>query len=98
MVERHHYFRLDASSRARRAEIAADCRRVLPNLTGVIACAVGTPADDQSAAAWDLSIVLCFATMADLESYRADPAHKRFAEETLAPYIEVRKIWNFDVG
>ncbi len=98
MIERHHYFRLRAESRGLRAGIVAACRDTLPSLPGVLACVVGTPADSESEAAWDLTIVLRFATLPELETYRADPVHRSFVEQNLTPHVEVRKIWNFDIG
>ncbi len=98
MIERHHYFRLRAESRGQRDHIAAACRDTLPSLPGVRACVVGTPADGDSEAAWDLAVTLRFATLPDLEAYRADPAHRSFVEQILTPHVEVKKIWNFDIG
>lgn len=99
MIERHHYLKLkpEFATPEGRAEVAARCRAVLPGLPGVQAVVVGTPADDESAAAWDLTIMVRFAVLDDVAPYRADPAHRRFVDEFLAPRVEFKKAWNFTV-
>lgn len=97
MIERHHYFRLTephAKGEAR-AEVARRTREALAPLSGVLAVTVGLPADEDAEAAWDLTVTVRFASLENVAKYRADPAHRRFVDEFLAPKIAVKKIWNF---
>lgn len=97
VIQRHHYFRLKAPHNApeERAETARRCRESLATLPGVRGITVGLPADDHAEAAWDLTIVMQFETLEDIDAYRADPQHRKFVDEILAPRIDVKKIWNF---
>lgn len=97
MIERYHFLKLkpEHATPEGRDEVAARCRAVLPGLPGVQGVVVGTPADDESAAAWDVSIVVRFATLTDVATYRADATHRRFVDEVLAPRVEFKKAWNF---
>ncbi len=99
MVERYHFLKLkpECATSEGRQEVAARCRAVLPTLPGVQAVVVGTPADDESAGAWDVSIMVRFAALADVATYRADPEHRRFVDAFLAPRVEFKKAWNFTV-
>ena len=36
-------------------------------------------------------------TLADIETYRANPDHRKFVDEVLGPRIDVKKIWNFTI-
>lgn len=80
-----------------RAEVARRALDVLRPLPGVLSVTAGGPGDEASAASWDVAIIVRFATLADFESYRAHPEHRRFADEYLAPRTEVRKGWTFEV-
>lgn len=99
-IDRHHFLKLRPgfATPEGRDEVVARCRAVLPGLPGVQGVTVGTPTDDESAAAWDVSIVVRFATLADVARYRADPEHRRFVDGFLAPRVEFKKAWNFTVG
>ena len=99
MIERHHYFRLKESHATPegRADTAQRTQVALAGLPGVLAVTVGTPADDHAEAAWDLAVTVCFASLEDIEAYRAHPDHRRFVDEVLGPRIDVKKIWNFTV-
>lgn len=80
-----------------RAEVVADTRKAFTNLPGVQRLAVGVPADAHAAKGWDLSIVLGFNSMADVEAYHVDPLHRAYVDDYLAPRLEVLKAWNFAV-
>ena len=99
MIERHHYFRLqaEAAEPPKRAELAKKVLSALSPLPGVLGVRVGLPADDHAEAAWDLMVVVQFAALEDVEAYRANEEHRRFVDEVLAPTIDVKKIWNFTV-
>ncbi|MCA9531541.1 MAG: Dabb family protein [Myxococcales bacterium] len=79
-----------------RAEIAAHARVALRSLPGVRDLRVGVPADEASAKSWDLSLVLRFDTLDDLEPYRTDAAHQAFVAY-MAERAVVSKRWNFAV-
>jgi hypothetical protein len=80
-----------------RAEIARRALEVLRPLPGVVSVTAGGPGDAASAASWDVSITVRFASLEDFAAYRVHPEHRRFADEYLAPRAEVRKAWSFEV-
>ena len=100
MIESYHFLKLkpEFATPERRHETAARVRAVLPTVPGVLGVVVGEPADDEAAAGWDLSIVVRFARLADVATYRAHPTHRQLVDEVLAPRVEFKKAWNFDVG
>lgn len=100
MIERHHFLRLREAfqSPAGRRETAQRISQNLSNLPGVLSLRTGLPADEEAGAAWDLSLTICFESLADVEAYRAHPDHRRFVDEYLAPRLADKKIWNFEVS
>jgi hypothetical protein len=97
MIERHHYFKLKsehAHPEGRRA-VVARVLAVLPGLPGVIEVSAGEPADGDAERSWDLFVTVRFASLADVDAYRADPAHREFVDGFLSPRVEVKKVWNF---
>jgi hypothetical protein len=100
MVERYVFLKLndEHATAEGRAAVAAHAREVLPKIPGVDAVTVGVPADDRSAASWDISIVVRFASAGDVEPYRVHPDHRSFVDDYLAPKMVIVKAWNFDVG
>ncbi len=98
MIDRHHFLKLapDFATPAGRAEVVARTLAVLPSVPGVVAVTAGAPADDATAAEWDVVIVVRFATLADVAPYRADPTHRRFVDEFLAPRVAAKAAWNFE--
>ncbi|MGB8225049.1 MAG: Dabb family protein [Polyangiales bacterium] len=78
-----------------RAEIAERTRADLGALQSVRAVSVGVPADEASEASWDISIVVQFDTMDDVQKYMVDPDHRAYVDEYASARIEVRKAWNF---
>ena len=99
MIERIVLYKLkdEYSNDAAREEIAKHTRHVLEGLRSVRAVAVGVPADEASEASWDLSIVVRFDSMQDMQRYMEDPAHRSYVDDYASPRIEVRKAWNFRV-
>jgi hypothetical protein len=97
MIERIVLYKLkdEYCNDAARAEIAKRTRTALEGLQSVRAVTVGVPADDASEASWDLSIVVRFDSMEDMQKYLADPAHRAYVDEYAGPRIEVRKAWSF---
>lgn len=100
MIERYVFVKLvDAwAGAARRAEVAAESRRALGALDGVVDVRVGTPADEHASAAWDLSIAVTFDRLEDVGPYLSDPAHRAYVDDYLRPKLEVIKAWNFHLG
>ena len=97
MIERIVLFKLkdEYCNDAARAEFAKRTRADLSALPQVRGVTVGVPADEASEASWDISIVLRFDSMQDVQQYIADPAHRAYVDNYATPQIEVRKAWNF---
>ena len=97
MVERIVLFKLKDQycNTASRTEFAERTRADLGALDDVRAVTVGIPADEASEASWDISIVLQFDSMEDVERYIVDPAHRAYVDNYATPRLEVRKAWNF---
>jgi hypothetical protein len=97
MIERIVLVKLaDAAVPDRRA-IADHCWGVLERMPGVEQVHVGRPADESTAEAWDLVLVLRFAGFEDVESYRIHPDHRAYVDEYLKPRMEAITAWNFEV-
>jgi len=98
MVERYVFIKLrqEHASDAGRAEVA-ERSRALASIAGVTSVRVGLPADEAASGSWDVSIVLSFEKLEDIEPYRTHPDHRSFVDEFLAPRMEVIKAWNFQV-
>jgi hypothetical protein len=97
VVERHHYLKLrsEFAHPEGRAEVVRRVLETLPGLPRVTGVTAGVPADAEAERSWDVLITVRFADVADVAVYRADPAHRRFVDEFLAPRVEVKKAWNF---
>lgn len=97
MIERHVLIKLKAehANEAARREIAGKTLEALRAIPQVLAVSVGVPADEHALAAWDLSLVVNLASLADVQPYMDDPGHQRFTHEYLRPKVEVVKHWNF---
>ena len=97
MIERHVLIKLKAEhcNEASRREIAVATLTALRAIPQVISVSVGVPADEHALAAWDLSLVVNLASLADVKPYMEDPGHQRFTHEYLRPKSEVVKHWNF---
>ncbi len=98
MIERHHYLKLKSeyAHATARDEIVRRALEVLPAVPGVVAVSAGTPADVDAERSWDVFITVRFDALAHVDSYRADPHHRRFVDEFLSPRVEVKKAWNFE--
>jgi hypothetical protein len=99
MIERMVFFKLkdEYSNDAARAEFAKRTRADLSALQDVRSVTVGVPADEASERSWDISIVVRFDSVDDLQNYMVDPAHRSYVDNYATPRIEVRKAWNFRV-
>ena len=100
MIERHVLVKLtdDYASDAGRAEVLAETQAKLSAIPGVIGLSLGTPADEAAKKAWDVSIIVRFAKIEDVESYRDDPGHRTYVDSFLRPRIVSLKAWNFEVA
>ena len=99
MIERIVLYKLkdEYCNDAARAEIAERTRVDLGALQDVRAVTVGVPADEASEASWDISIIVQFDSMEDMQKYMVDPAHRAYVDNYATPRVEVRKAWNFRV-
>jgi hypothetical protein len=98
MIERYVFVKLkpEHATLQGRAEVRARSR-ALAKVPGVRAVTVGEPADPSAAAAWDLSLVVRFDTLADVDAYLEHPGHEAYYEGFLEPRLQVIKAWNFEV-
>ena len=99
MIERTVYIKLNEANAtdAGRAAVAQATHAALAAVPGVLSVRVGTPADGPSAKAWDLGLSLTFASLATLEAYWLEAAHRAFVDEYLAPRMECIKAWNWEI-
>jgi hypothetical protein len=97
MIERIVLFKLkeEYCNDASRAEFVERTRADLGALKCVREVSVGVPADKASEASWDISIVVRFESMDEVQRYLDDPAHRAYVDEYAGPRIQVRKAWNF---
>ena len=74
MIERYVFlkFEEDFSNEKSRAEVIEESLKVLPGLPGVRSLTLGVPADEKSESAWDVSMVVGFDSIADIEPYRVN--------------------------
>ena len=98
MIERYVFVRLkpEYATEAGRAEVRERSQH-LATIPGVLGVAIGAPADDDAAHAWDLSLVVRFAALADVDAYLDHAAHAAYYEAFLLPRLLVIKAWNFAV-
>lgn len=100
MIERIVLFKLkdEYCNDAARAEIAARTRADIGALKNVRGVSVGVPADESSEKSWDLSLVVQFDTLEDVDAYMIDPAHRAYVDAYMHERVEVIKAWNFRVA
>ena len=82
---------------AARAEIAERTRTDLGALKSVRSISVGVPADEPAEKSWDLSLVVRFDTLEDVDAYVVDPVHRAYVDDYMRERIELLKAWNFRV-
>ncbi len=97
MIERIVLVKLADDAVPRRPEIAKYSLEALRLIPGVEDVHVGLPADSPSAEAWDLSLVLRFRSLDDVEAYRVHSDHRAFVDSYLRPRMAAIKAWNFEV-
>ena len=89
--------REDLCTPAGRAEFAATSQKALASIPGVISAEGGPAADEASTSAWDVAMLVRFADMDAVETYRVHPIHLKYLEEVMKPAAVFKKVWNFKV-
>ena len=97
MIERIVLVKLNDEAVPDRQVIATYSQVLLARIPGVVDVHVGRAADDQSASAWDLALVLRFESAADLAPYAVHPDHRAYVDEYLRPRMEAIRAWNFEL-
>ena len=99
MVERYVFVRLkpEHATPHGRGEVCARST-ALASIPGVISVTIGPPADAGARSAWDVSLVVRFASLAAVEQYLEHPGHAAYYEGFLEPRVQVIKAWNFEIG
>ncbi len=97
MIERIVLFKLKGEycNDAARAEIAERTRKDLGSLESVRSVSVGVPADEAAEKSWDLSVIVRFDNLQDVEAYLVDPAHRAYVDDYMRDRLELLKAWNF---
>jgi hypothetical protein len=96
VVERFTFVRLAGEHAGERDAVAARLRDAFAGLDGVIAVSAGVPADD-SAAKWDVSVVVRCVDLAAWEAVAATAAVRAVIDEWLPERAAVVKSWTFAV-
>ena len=96
MIDRYCFVKLKDTHVPNRAALAEALRAMLGGIEDVAAVTVGTPADD-SAARWDLSVVLRTLDLARWQLVAQDEALREVFDGWLPEHAEVVKAWTFDV-
>jgi heme-degrading monooxygenase HmoA len=97
MIERIVLIKFKEEAVEEREEVAAEAREAIEGVPGVTGVTVGVPADENAEGKWDLSIVVRFDRLADVEPYRVHPRHRDLVENVLQSRVEVIKAWNFRI-
>jgi hypothetical protein len=95
-VDRFCFVRLAADHHADRVAVAAELRAAFEGLDGVIEVSAGVPADD-SAAKWDVSLVVRCRDLAAWQAIAALPLITALFEVELPARAAVVKAWTFAV-
>jgi hypothetical protein len=94
LIERFCFVKLADEEVARREEIAAYVRAELVAVAGDANVSVGLPADD-SAARWDLSIVIRAEDLMAWHRIKTAPSVRAILDEYLPARAAVVKAWTF---
>lgn len=93
------FFTLKDRSAAARDALVAACRQYLTDHPGTIHFSVGPRAEAYARpvndAAFDVALVVVFATAADHDAYQQAPRHKQFIAEHSANWAQVRVFDSF---
>jgi hypothetical protein len=98
MVERIVLIKLVESEAtdAGREAVLNESHRVLPTIKGVKSLRCGVPAEDKTAASWDIQLSLTFNCMDCVNSYLIDPTHRAYVDMFLSERMSFIKAWNFE--
>ena len=98
MVEAHIYvrFKPEAQNEESRSEFARRCQ-TLVSIPEVQRVRVGTPADDRSAAAWDICLVIELDTAQAAATLSTHPIYKSLLDPHDTPQLAISKEWNFQM-
>ncbi|MFM1905029.1 MAG: hypothetical protein RLZZ440_2929, partial [Planctomycetota bacterium] len=75
-----------------------EASRGFENLPGVVAVSAGEPIESERAIvddSFDVAVTISFENQAALDTYLADPAHKRATTEVLGPLVERVVVYDF---
>jgi hypothetical protein len=78
-----------------RADVARLSHSALSSLPGLSELSVGLPSDAASEKSWDVSLVMRFATQAELETALASSVFHDYVSRDLADKCAVTKAWSF---
>jgi hypothetical protein len=92
-VERIMLLKLQAS--AEREAIARLSRDVLAALPQLLELSVGLPSDEASSRSWDVSLIMRFATQADVDAALESSIFRHYVEVDLGGKVQVVKAWSF---
>lgn len=82
---------------AGRAEVVRSALEALAPLPGVTHVRAGPPADESSAASWDVAIEITLEGPEVYDTYAKDTAHLTWLREFLSPRAACKKAWNFSL-
>ena len=99
MMERYLFVKLvsEQSTEEGRRFCASEAR-ALAGAEGLQSLTVGLPADAAALAAWDMSLVLRFASLEAADLFFEGPAYRAYTEGFLGACGRVIKAWTFDVA
>ncbi len=99
MFERFVYLKLtdEWANDEGRALVLKESARRLGAFKEVVAYRAGVAADAHAAKGWDLCLALQFESLSDIETYRVHPDHQAFLKDFLAPKVEAKRVWNFEM-
>lgn len=78
-----------------RDDVARMSTRVLSALPALRELSVGLPSDPASEKSWDVSLVMRFASQAELEAALASSVFAQYVDVELAGKCQVTKAWSF---
>jgi len=96
VIDRYCFVKLKDEHVANRAALAEALHAMLDGIDGVASVTVGLPADD-SAARWDLSLVLRTLDLGRWREVEHDEALREVFDGWLPDHAEMFKAWTFEV-
>ena len=100
MIHRYVFIKLNEefSTDEGRQSVADQTKSALLDLPGVVGLIVGQAADEKALASWDISILLQFSRLDDVEPYLVHPDHRSYVDDYLKPKMAAIKAWNFSIN